>query len=556
MALFPLPVVPRPLPDEHLTAWFARVAGVYSMTSLELLDHIAARAGRENLSGVLSHHPAPEPLAVLARSLGLPVQTLAGLTVPRLRPLWGKAFRTDCTVGPPPLHCPACLAGDEAAGRPHYLRVDWTSALAFHCPMHAIELLPGCPACRHTGLVFSGPPAGARLHCALCRTRLGTRSALSLARSHNPGRWPAADRLQGPDPQTMHEAPFRAFMNAVLRALAWMPAEDAFLEADCPASVRTTLAGLLDLFGLPVRHDDTSSPRRTLAQTLRLPWVRTEPSAWPQSTSFAAGFGSLAAPTRFDFMVAVYALLSGADGLVSCRQWRLQQEDWRVYCMGDPIAQLLGAVDPQTGATILDKTKRWFLTASRRFSAVQIAMLEKEVELNEAVSRRKSQVTLIPITQASLEERYFFCRKLGTLSDYGLLTIEDVLTVSDESVRNENNVTIEEMWGFSKAKSTVRGRDDAVTAPQPDSGPAKNSSFRTSPPPTRPTGRSPVPAVATSPNLCLSAARAALSSEAGIQFKRSTSQQRRQAWFRLVKEASNQLETLKSQGHSSGNGPI
>lgn len=556
MALSPLPVVPRPLPDEHLSAWFARVAGVYSMTSLDLLDHVAAQAGRDSLSNALSHHPAPELLAVLAQSLDLPVQTLAGLTVPRLRPLWGKAFRTDCTVGPPPLHCPACLAGDEAAGRPHHLRVDWTCALAFHCPVHAIELLPGCPACRHTGLVFSGPPATARLHCALCHTRLGTRSAVSLARCHNPGRWPAADRWPSPDPQATHEPPFRAFMNAAMRALAWTPTGDGSGSSDCPAAFRSTLVGLLDVFGLPVRHDDSPSARPTLAHTFRLPWTRMVPSEWPSSATFATGFASLAGPTRFDLMVAVYALLSGADGLVSCRQWRLRQEDWRVYCMGDPIAQLLGAVDPEIGSTILSKTKRWFSTASRRFSDVQVAMSEKEVDLQEAVARRQGQVTLIPITQASLEERYFFCRKLRNLSDYSLLTIEDVLTVSDETMGNENNVTIEEMWGFSKARSTVREPDDAAVAPKSDPGSASNSSFWTSPLPAHPTGGSKVPAVATSPDLCLSAARAALSSEAGTQFKRSTSQQRRQAWFRLVKEANNQLKTLKAQGHPSRNGPI
>lgn len=49
----------------------------------------------------------------------------------------------------------------------------------------------------------------------------------------------------------------------------------------------------------------------------------------------------------------------------------------------------------------------------------------------------------------------------------------------------------------------------------------------------------------TSPDLCLAAARAALSSEAGALFKKSTLRQRRQAWFRLVKEANCQLERLK-----------
>lgn len=542
-----LPVVPRPLPDEHLTAWFGRVAGVYSMTSLELLDHIAAQAGAGSLSGALSHHPAPEPLAVLAQSFGLPVETLAGLTVPRLRPLWGRTFRTPCTVGPPPLHCPACLAGDEAAGRPHHLRVDWTCALAFHCPIHDIELLPGCPACRHTGLVFSGPPAAARLHCALCSTRLGTRSAASLARSHNPGRWPAADRCQGPDPQATHEAPFRAFANTALRTLAWTPTADAVLETGCPAAVRSTLVGLLDVFGLPVRHDDIPLPRRTLAQTIRLPWARMLPAEWPQPATFAVGFASLAAPIRFDLLVAVYALLSGAERLLSCRQWRFRQEDWRVYCMGDPIAQVLGALDPEAGATLLGKAKHWLPSAFRRFLVVQTAMQEKEEELRDTVARRQDPIALIPITEASLEEHYFFHRKLGRLTDYDLLTIEGVLTVSSESTRHENNVTIEEVLGFSKARSSPRSRDDAIRASQPDPVPAGNPSVRALPLPMPPMEGNRVAVGAASPDLCLAAARAALSSEAGARFKRSTNQQRGQAWLRLVKEATIHLETLKAR---------
>ncbi len=547
MAVSPLPVVPRPLPDEHLTAWLGRVAGVYSRTSEELLDHIEEQAGRKALFGVLSHHPAPESLAVLSQSLGLSVQTLSGLTVPRLRPLWGKAFRTDWTVGPPPLHCPACLAGDEAAGRPHHLRVDWTSALAFHCPIHDIELLPGCPACRHTGLVFSGPPAAARLHCALCRTRLGTRSAVSLARCHNPGRWPAADRRQGPDPQAAHEAPFRAFMNAILRALAWTPAKDTVLGTDCPAAVRSTLIGLLELFGLPVRHDDTPLPRRTLAQTIRLPWVRMVPAEWPQAITFADGFASLAAPTRFDLMVAIYALLSGAQDLLSCRRWRLRHEDWRVYCMGDPIAQALGAVAPEAGAMILERTKRWVPTAARRFLAAHTAMQEKEGELRETVARRQDRTRAVPITEASLEERYFYYRKLGKLSDYDLLTVEDMLTVPSEPAGYDRNVPIEEVLGFSKARPSVQSRDDAIRTLLSDAGPAGNPSVRTFPLPTPPTDDSRVSVGVASPDLCLTAARAALSSEAGARFKRSTVRQRRRAWLRLVEEATLQLAALKAQ---------
>ncbi|MHA7061303.1 TniQ family protein [Azospirillum argentinense] len=478
MTVSRLPVVPRPLPDEHLTAWFGRVAGVYSMSSLELLDHITDQAGGGSLSGALSHHPTPESLAVLSRSLGMPVQTLSGLTVPRLRPLWGKAFRTDWTVGPPPLHCPVCLAGDEAVGRPHHLRVDWTCALAFHCPVHDIELLLGCPACRHTGLVFSGPPAAARLHCALCRTRLGTRSVGSLTRCHKPGRWPAADRRQGPDPQATHEAPFRTFVNAVLRALAWTPRADAVLGTGCPAAVRSTLVGLLQVFGLPVRNDDTSLPRLTLAQTIRLPWVRMVPSEWPQATSFADGFASLAAPTRFDLMVAVYALLSGAQDLLSCRRWRLRHEDWRVYCMGDPIAQALGAVAPEAGAMILERTKQWVPTAARRFWTAHTAMREMEEQLRETVARRQDRATAVPITGASLEERYCYYRKLGKLSDYDLLTVEDMLTVPSEPAGYDRNVTIEEALGFSRARPSVQSRDDAIRALPSDAGPPDNPSVR------------------------------------------------------------------------------
>jgi hypothetical protein len=554
MTVSPLPVVPRPLPDEHLTAWFGRVAGVYSMTSLELLDHIAVQAGGGSLSGALSHHPAPEPLAVLARSLGLPFQTLAGLTVPRLRPLWGRTFRTPCPVGAPSFpsfHCPACLASDEAAGRPHHLRVDWTCALAFHCPVHAIELLPGCPVCRHTGLVFTGPPTAARLHCTRCHTRLGTRSAVSLARCHNPGCWPAADRRQGPDPQPKHEAPFRAFMNTVLRALAWTPTTDAVLGTDCPVAVRSTLVGLLDLFGLPVRHDDTPLPRRTLAQTIRLPWVRTVPSEWPQATTFAAGFASLAAPTRFDLMVAVYALLNGAPDLLSCRRWRLQNEDWRVYCMGDPIAQMLGAVEPETGARILETAKRWVPTIGRRFSAVENAMREMDEKLRDTVTRRQDGTTLVPITDASLEERYFFYRKLGRSGDYDLLTIKDMLTVASEPPRCANTATIEEVLGFSKSRSAAQRREDVPRASPSEPEPPVSPAVRPLPPPTPPMGGNQFQVSAASAELCLTAARAVLSSEAGARFKRCTAQQRRQAWFRLMKEASDHLERLKTERHSA-----
>lgn len=193
----------------------------------------------------------------------------------------------------------------------------------------------------------------------------------------------------------------------------------------------------------------------------------------------------------------------------------------------------------------------WAPNVGRRFSAVQAVMREKEEELQEKVARRQDENALVPITDVSLEEQYFFYRKLGRLGDYDLLTVEDMLTVAREPAGYDNTMTIDEVLDFFKARSAVRGRDNTIRTPPSAPGPVGKPSVWSSPMPTPPAESDRVPAGAASLDLCLTAARAALSSEVGTRFKRSTTQQRRQAWFRLVKEATIQLETLKTQGTSS-----
>ncbi|KAA1053725.1 hypothetical protein FH063_002307 [Azospirillum argentinense] len=528
MTVSRLPVVPRPLPDEHLTAWFGRVAGVYSMTSLDLLNHIAEQAGRGPLSGALSHHPAPEPLTVLSRSLGLPVHTLVGLTVPRLRPLWGRAFRTGCTVYPPPLHCPACLAGDEAAGRPHHLRVDWTCALAFHCPVHDIALIPGCPACRHAGLVFHGPPAAARLHCVLCRARLGTRSAESPDRRHHPGHWPAADRRQGPDPQTTHEAPFRAFLNAAMRALAWTPTAGAFSGTGCAVSTRAMLIGLLETLALPTRFGG-GHPRRTmLACSVRLPWMRMELPSWLGTDNLLSDFGTLTGPVRFDLLVAVYALLSGAERLISLRRWSPSREDWRVYCLADPLAQLLCAAAPETHAALLNRSKAWAPPLAERFEAAFTAMQDAEDERHRAAARRRDDGVFVPNTEGSPLDHHLL-HKFHGLGDHDLLTVDELLALR-------------------YAPNTDRGQPVAKRVPPyviTAKAPAQNlpDHNETCPPAPEPSSR------LLSPDLFLAAARAAIAVEGPSRAEWTDPKSRRKAWFRMMKEASHQLERLKKEQH-------
>ncbi len=538
MAVSPLPVVPRPLPDEHLTAWFGRVAGVYSMTSLELLNHIAEQAGGRRLSDALSHHPAPESLAILARSLGLPLHTLVGLTVPRLRPLWGEAFRTTCTVDPPPLHCPACLAGDEAAGRPHHLRVDWTCALAFHCPVHDIALVPGCPACQHAGLVFHGAPAAARLHCALCRTRLGTRSRDSSDRLRHPGRWPAADRQQGPDPQSTHEAPFRAFVVAAMRALAWAPTEeDASSGLGCPAAFRATLVGLLETLALPLRFDSGHARRTMLAGSFQLPWMRMALPGWLEPDTLVSHFGTLPAPVRFDLLVALYAVFSGAERLISLRQWFLWQEDWRVYCLADPIAQLLCAAAPETHAALLDRSKTWAPHLAERFAAAFASMQGAEEERHRAAECRRDEGVLVPITEASPRDLLIFHRKTKGLSDHDLLTVDELLTLRCAPNTDEGQPVTDEK--------------PCAPAPTPVAIP---------PPMMRPPAKRPPPApelstARLSPHLFLEAARAAIAVEGPTRAEWANPKSRRRAWFRLMKEASHHLESLTKE-QRSGPAPI
>lgn len=552
MAVSPLPVVPRPLPEEYLTAWFGRVAGVYSMTSLELLDHIAKQAGGRSLSDALSHHPNPDSLAVLSRSLGLPVQTLVGLTVPRLRPLWGKTFRTACYVGSPSLHCPACLAGDEAAGRPHHLRVDWTCALAFHCPVHDIPLVPGCPVCRHPVLVFSGPPATARLHCALCRTRLGTRSAESSDRLHHPGRWPTADRRQGPDPQPTHEAPFRTFMKAAIRSLAWTPTEDGWSRTGCPAAVRAMLVGLLEVLELPPRFNSGPAHRTMLADNIRLPWTRMAIPVWLNPGSLISDFSTLPGPVRFDLLVTVYAMFSGAERLISFRQWSPHWEDWRVYCLGDPIAQLLCAADPEAHIAVLERSKSWAPPLAQRFAAAYASMQGAEDERRRVEERHRDRGALIPITEASLPDRYFFLRDAKRLSDYDMFTVDDLLVLDypPKTYKSRTN-TDAEMTSVITAGAPAYSRQNHDTPHQSLPVPAAVPPLVIQPD-IKPAQAVPELAhITLSPDLFLAAAHAAIAVEGPSRAEWADPKSRRLAWFRMMKEAGYQLERLKKERHSA-----
>ncbi|MCG5244326.1 hypothetical protein ACIU1J_26460 [Azospirillum doebereinerae] len=68
--------------------------------------------------------------------------------------------------------------------------------------------------------------------------------------------------------------------------------------------------------------------------------------------TLVSAFGTLPGPVRFDLLVAVHALLSGAERLISLRQWAPAREDWRIYCLADPLAQLLCAAAPYTGSRL------------------------------------------------------------------------------------------------------------------------------------------------------------------------------------------------------------
>ena len=146
----PLPVAPRPCPDERLSSWLARLADLYQVSLEELQEHV----GWARPAAALDFEPSGADLARIAQATAMPIDRLLDMTFatapPRVRAL---ARRGDQNV------CLACGALERPPAR---LRA-WAFAFAFWCPQHGQPLVGS----ERNGARVLGDEAAARRGAAL-----------------------------------------------------------------------------------------------------------------------------------------------------------------------------------------------------------------------------------------------------------------------------------------------------------------------------------------------------------------------------------------------------
>lgn len=126
----PLPVIPRALADERLSSWLARMAGIYLVSTEELLAHIGLRAKRIH---DLDLDPNADDIARLAVATGVSAPRLSRMTF-RDAP---ASLRGFINVESEEI-CPSCVDEARPGGSPR-LR-EWTYPFALWCAKHGRSL--------------------------------------------------------------------------------------------------------------------------------------------------------------------------------------------------------------------------------------------------------------------------------------------------------------------------------------------------------------------------------------------------------------------------------
>lgn len=162
----PLPLRPRPLPDESLTSWLRRLAVPNCTDVPSFFETFWPK--RALLARDLDKWGPDFLLADLAQLTALPLEVLRETT---LRPYEGVLFESIPAAGRCrwvlPLGianrvrtrfgqqwCPRCLEEDAA---PYYRR-RWRLAIASSCPAHGVILKDRCHACGRPAMLHKGKP--------------------------------------------------------------------------------------------------------------------------------------------------------------------------------------------------------------------------------------------------------------------------------------------------------------------------------------------------------------------------------------------------------------
>jgi hypothetical protein len=160
----PLPLAPRPFPDESIRSWIGRIAARYDLESLEL---VARLRGSTDVDGsrvsALDWMVDAELETLLARAARLDRSQISALRVPvrDLPPLatWHRQVLAWCS---------ACVREDIARYGETYERGIWRLGCCAACPTHSMLLEEIC-LCVYGRCRFRPVAGRLRLVCEVCR---------------------------------------------------------------------------------------------------------------------------------------------------------------------------------------------------------------------------------------------------------------------------------------------------------------------------------------------------------------------------------------------------
>jgi hypothetical protein len=146
----PLPLAPRPYPDELISSWAGRVACRYGMSRAVIAVPPFLPSG--SASRGLDWQADPADLMALGEACRLDPDLLRRLDLAEISHPWPRHwFSWDGNEPAPwgdiaPAFCRRCFRDDAAAGRDAYLRQAWAQALGM-CQIHKEPLTRSCGWC-------------------------------------------------------------------------------------------------------------------------------------------------------------------------------------------------------------------------------------------------------------------------------------------------------------------------------------------------------------------------------------------------------------------------
>jgi TniQ len=162
----PLPLAPRPLPDEAVLSWVRRVAARYDLDAPGLVARISPRG--------LTVHPSRVPALDWTGEVGLDLLLAAATRLDAgrigvMRGLLGRPGRAGLRHSAFPAWCGACVRDDVARHGEAYERAIWRLGWCVACPVHDCVLNEDCPSCLMRTCHFGHVAGRQRLVCDFCR---------------------------------------------------------------------------------------------------------------------------------------------------------------------------------------------------------------------------------------------------------------------------------------------------------------------------------------------------------------------------------------------------